>query len=502
MAEDDEGVSSSADIDEEMIFAIEDGDGEEGTVAQPCISRVSVSRLFGRYSYVLPVPTENREPGRLMLLHGENGSGKTTILKLIWNILSTAEDRGHKSAVARTPFHRFEILFSDGRVVIAEKESKRLVGSFTLTVSGPGVKPATARFVVDKSMSVTPTIDYGFGAEQSPYVVKDSATGRLIFVEPRDKEHLELEGGISPTREVMGFLRDLSTKPPVLLADDRGLHSDHRITRARKSARTNDSERLTPTERIAEELQAALLRLNDRVLALTSKGQVSGFREEASIYIDVLRRLGTARVNSPQQSLDVDGSHVEQLIQNLSNEVPRFAEFGLVSKFDPEAIRGLLDRVPPISQQAAYDIILPYLESLQARLTALNEAERLIRSFVTHANKYLTDKNLVFGAGQGFRVISDYEANRVLRPLNLSSGERQMLLLLCNAILSRWESRLFLIDEPELSLGVIWQRRILSSLLDLTDDTNIQFIVATHSIEMATANSSSLVRLVDIGGEF
>jgi energy-coupling factor transporter ATP-binding protein EcfA2 len=496
MADEEDDVAGGDGIDDELIF------NERPSELQPSIKRISVSMLFGRYSYDIDMPDGAGESGRLALLHGDNGSGKTTILRILWDVLSTEEQKGHKSAVARAPFRTFDVIYSDGRAVRVEKEGTRLTGAFTITVSSIGKLPVTANFIVDKGMNVSPTNDYGVNRERASFATKTDS-GELVYFESNEVDGADDDASDkpeSPMRTVMGFLRELSPKPPVLLADDRCLHSDQlAVEDYKRTSRPPDYERVSPTERTAEELRTALRRLSRRITTMTSNAQASGFQEEASIYKDVLLRLGQGPKDDTYRSADADS--VEVLIQNLSKDVPRFAEFGLVSQFEPDVIRGLLSAVPAINRQAAYDIIFPYLESLQARLGVLNEAEALIRSFVTHANKYLKHKKLSFNAGKGFHVLSDHGLNRVLRPTSLSSGERQMLLLLCSAMLARWESSLFLIDEPELSLGVVWQRKILSSLLELTADTNIQFIVATHSIEIVTANASSLVRLVDLGGE-
>ena len=59
----------------------------------------------------------------------------------------------------------------------------------------------------------------------------------------------------------------------------------------------------------------------------------------------------------------------------------------------------------------------------------------------------------------------------------LSSGEKQLLSFLAyNAFM---QNAIFIIDEPELSLHVDWQRQLFPTLLK--QGTSNQFIVATHS---------------------
>ena len=66
-----------------------------------------------------------------------------------------------------------------------------------------------------------------------------------------------------------------------------------------------------------------------------------------------------------------------------------------------------------------------------------------------------------------------------LDPGSLSSGEKQILILLTEALLRVDEPVVYIADEPELSLHVTWQEKLLESLVTLGGQK--QIIVATHS---------------------
>jgi len=61
----------------------------------------------------------------------------------------------------------------------------------------------------------------------------------------------------------------------------------------------------------------------------------------------------------------------------------------------------------------------------------------------------------------------------------LSSGEKQLLILLSETLLQRERPAIFIADEPELSLHVLWQEKLVASLRTL--NPNAQIIAATHS---------------------
>lgn len=52
-----------------------------------------------------------------------------------------------------------------------------------------------------------------------------------------------------------------------------------------------------------------------------------------------------------------------------------------------------------------------------------------------------------------------------------------------------------MIDEPEISLNIKWQRRLVQSLLDIAKGANTQFIFASHSMELLAQHRERVVRL-------
>tara|TARA_B100001059_G_C17816155_1_gene575382 strand:- start:1118 stop:2434 length:1317 start_codon:yes stop_codon:yes gene_type:complete len=78
----------------------------------------------------------------------------------------------------------------------------------------------------------------------------------------------------------------------------------------------------------------------------------------------------------------------------------------------------------------------------------------------------------------------------------LSSGEKQLLILLTEAVLQKQQPYIFLADEPELSLHIAWQRRVVPAIKSL--NPNAQVVVATHSPEIASKFKGSIIDMEDI----
>lgn len=64
---------------------------------------------------------------------------------------------------------------------------------------------------------------------------------------------------------------------------------------------------------------------------------------------------------------------------------------------------------------------------------------------------------------------------------DLSSGEQQEVVLLYELLFKVKAGTLVLIDEPELSLHVVWQKQFLDDLFKIIELQKINIVVATHS---------------------
>ncbi len=80
----------------------------------------------------------------------------------------------------------------------------------------------------------------------------------------------------------------------------------------------------------------------------------------------------------------------------------------------------------------------------------------------------------------------------------LSSGEKQFLIIMLTVLLQRKEESILIMDEPEISMHIDWQRELLNNLKKL--NPNCQIILATHSPgvimdgwEQLVTNISSLI---------
>ena len=83
--------------------------------------------------------------------------------------------------------------------------------------------------------------------------------------------------------------------------------------------------------------------------------------------------------------------------------------------------------------------------------------------FITMCNKYLHGKQLVFSEKSlGYNLLDESKKELALEAL--SSGEKQIVSIFSYLCLAPTSSVFVMIDEPELSLSVDWQRTILEDI--------------------------------------
>ena len=79
---------------------------------------------------------------------------------------------------------------------------------------------------------------------------------------------------------------------------------------------------------------------------------------------------------------------------------------------------------------------------------------------------------------------------------SLSSGEKQLLILLTQTLLQEQQPFVYIADEPELSLHIEWQHKIINAIREL--NPNAQIIVATHSPEIAGQWRTNITNLQNV----
>lgn len=439
------------------------------------ITQITVNSLFGRYNYELPAEQEHRdELSRAFILYGGNGSGKTTILQLLFNLISPAHNRGHRHFLANVPFKVFAVTLGNHTTIAATRPEPD-EGAYTISIQRHGSIIDQAYYEPDlpsrhqeRSEDFDRLVSLITALNIDVYFLSEDRKVRSDSL-PKEEDDIEV------TRR--GRL-----DADFLIAYEEAAH----VRRALRGSQWG----------VSNSLQSAIDRTVSWVNVQAKVASNVGDANANTIYTDVVRRITEASSTGTSNNGDI--SQLVLRLRELATRSVDFARFGLISPFELDELTRLVAHAPEGTHRIVWDVLQPHVDSMRARLDALQLVQQLVETFVNSVNSFYEDKHLEFDVTSGIKIVSSDGAN--LPPEVLSSGEKQLLLLLCYTLYARDQASIVIIDEPELSLNVAWQRHLLDALLESTKGSFIQFVLATHSIELLSRHRGHLVPLTRADG--
>ncbi|MBN1076096.1 hypothetical protein DVV91_17390 [Clostridium botulinum] len=200
-----------------------------------------------------------------------------------------------------------------------------------------------------------------------------------------------------------------------------------------------------------------------------------------------------------------------------SRLIKAYKELGILNKSVEEKINIHLEKIEESSKRfelgnANIEELIP-LTLLKRTQHILNLSMKMekgkqkiykpIENFLGILNNFFVDKEFKLNESKDERIRRMaypflVEGNRgKIEISELSSGEKQLLILLTETVLQREKNVVFIADEPELSLHITWQEQILQAIKSL--NKNAQIIIATHSPEIAgSVDDKALIDMEDI----
>ncbi len=121
-----------------------------------------------------------------------------------------------------------------------------------------------------------------------------------------------------------------------------------------------------------------------------------------------------------------------------------------------------------------------YLKDFEMKLGVFDELLENLELFTDILNKRrFTFKSININRIKGFYFTTNQ--GKELELTQLSSGEQHEVVLLYELIFNVKSNVLVLIDEPEISLHITWQKEFLNDLLKINNINKNQIIIATHA---------------------
>lgn len=129
----------------------------------------------------------------------------------------------------------------------------------------------------------------------------------------------------------------------------------------------------------------------------------------------------------------------------------------------------------------------------KAELDKINERKNLFISLVNECFAE-TGKTL---SNDSTKLVFLKDNTIGIFPKDLSSGEKQLLIILLTVLLERGEEYILMLDEPEISMHISWQYKLIDMILRLNPE--VQIILTTHSpMIFADGWGDKAIRMEDI----
>lgn len=192
---------------------------------------------------------------------------------------------------------------------------------------------------------------------------------------------------------------------------------------------------------------------------------------------DVKERIESLTEEIREMSLKGFSEITGDLLSQLSNE---FKNYKLKNKVDNKKLQIILDRVGNSITENDKQNIKDYIDSgnksnkgllylIDKLIDLYNEQETLdvaIKNFADTCNEYLNLKQFVYDESSiSLQIFRNFSTDEIELE-QLSSGEKQIVSLFSKIYLELDKSFIILFDEPELSLSIYWQQRLLTDILD------------------------------------
>lgn len=405
--------------------------------------------------------------GNISIIYGENGCGKTTFLKILHSILEKDE-----SALVQNKVSSVVIYFSNP------------VGYDSVTIK--------RRYEPTKRSEISKKID---NTEYNWSDFLNSPLSELSSLSLGVERGIINQASRIEPRQIYDYFsrhREILVKDVDLFSISHEMSSFLRVTHNKYKSRAEQNQ----FEMVKKNLHLQSIKIENIEIMLLEKYKAARITATKRIQNALFDTLSTAITmnettvdRSPKMRLPIDFEN--RLIENKERIIEALDD-GEENKFKNKVIQILSDKniENEVSKYRHHEILgqlfMNMMNELELEKQMLSSINLLIDTF----NHFLIDKKELIIKNEQIYV----KVGSIKHSISeLSSGERHILTFLCLVLFEGGKRNILIIDEPEISLNIRWQRELLSLFSDLIPKT--QIIVASHSPSLAHRNPQFLCEL-------
>lgn len=218
----------------------------------------------------------------------------------------------------------------------------------------------------------------------------------------------------------------------------------------------------------------------ERILEKIRSLAMEGFAEMTGVllkqYVDGVNPVVETQEFIREKFVKKDINVTKDIVEIVLNRVGKKIE-----KNYKEKIINLIEKGDIWEDQYFY--LLNLISKLIDNYKLQKKYDDRIKKFADTCNKYMNDKHFSYNQSTlDLQIHLNYENNKkekVISLTQLSSGEKQIVSLFSKLYLESDEPSIIIIDEPELSLSLNWQKMLLPDIIR-TNKCDL-LLTATHS---------------------
>ena len=443
------------------------------------IDKICVDKLFGIFNHRIPLNASSN----ITIMHGPNGFGKTVLMRMVNGLFKT-----EYAVFGEIPFETFLIAFDTGDRLGVRNE--------------PYVPIPTKEDIADDDEDPQDVAEF-----EIFYVAADSSEEETYRPKFSRTERMKLRRMVDNISDLerIGINRWFNTKTGDILTTQEAIEEFDLQAKLYR-----EIEPLWLVD-IKENIQTSFIQA-DRLLsnkATKRRRQYHDGREPASpsryavedISDLITIHMGEATNNFAEVSQSIDRSfpvrvmgeggirdYDQDIYDRLNDlEVKRkeLMRLGLLEKEEDDTdirkLRSSQESLESSEKDLAKVFLSTHVRDIADKLSAFDSISQQLDLLTTIINERFKFKTLKVNKQSGIIVEPSIPTETPIPKTSLSSGEQHQLVLLYHLLFEVEPQWLVLIDEPELSLHVVWQRRFLEDLREIIKARGFNVLISTHS---------------------
>jgi len=420
---------------------------------------LKIDGLFDLFNHKI----DYNQDERITLLTAPNGYGKTMSLKIIYNLFNKRFD-----FFIRLPFKRIIFTFDNNNFIEIQKELNK--------------DDTLIRFVLkDKNQEIS-----SFKYSSKVLISKFRKTMPMRRIEEFIPDFLERNRNNSDewenklTNEILSFTEVIYRYndyiPEYIIRQfDINIPTEFNSTLDKLGVHFIQEQRLILREPISNNRFRGEIIIRDAIekYAYELSEKIKYIIGEYAQVTQFLDSSFPKRLFQEQTS-SLNGETLKDKLKSLQEQREKTSKYGLLklnedSFFDEDEISSNDTKVLSL-----------YISDSEKKLAVFSDLVNKIELFTSILNeRRFNFKSIEIDKDKGFVFKS--KNGSVLQPTELSSGEQHEVVLLFELLFNTTENSLLLIDEPEISLHIVWQKAFLNDIKEIINLKNIDIVIATHS---------------------